>query len=697
MARKRAAERDIRIPIPAEPNRRIDCMADPILALRTYFGSAFFQPFTEDREAMLQGIIDAAQYGGDSAIAGPRGEGKTRLAIYGALYLILRGLSPFPMVIGKSQTKAQNELKTIKERLQQSELFIADFPEVGVPFKAVGGWSSRARMQTVGGIHTNIEIGADHLIFPTITLEQLPSNWPSNIVPASQGQIMSCMGIDGPIRGTNYRDRRPTMAILDDIEDKKSSDSDALIEQNEEKIEKDIGGLGGSGRRVSRIMLCTIQNRKCIAYKYTDAKLHPSWKGRRYRKMVKTPDRMDMVQEYLEKRIERASDDPDAREAFRFWRDNKEAIEKGCHVSNPYSYDSRIHADGEPLELSAIQAYYNNVADRGADAVATEDDNDPPEKAGPQGNGLTWEIVSNRISGLDRRQIPANASCITAAIDLGKYSCHWVIIAWWKGAGGCVIDYGVAEVSGTDTSMDNEASEPMIYRTLLNFRDELLNKRFVDAAGADRRVDSVFVDSGTFTDAAYEFVRQVNGAPFFASKGIGNYRGKTTRTDKIVPGNHLHAAYQDSQRIWLYELDTSYWKQWVHERFLTPTFDEQNFLRRGGLSLFSAPNGKKHLSFAKHIVAEELVQEFKEGKGTKTYWNPVSDNNHWLDATYMAAAAAGANGIYLLSGTAATPDGPQLEAKSVDKSKPKKTSKPASQQHGRFKTRPGGWIGGLRR
>lgn len=692
MARKRAAERDLRIPLPEDASRRNECLSDPVLFLQTYFGAAFFQPFTEDRRAMLQGIINAAMYGGDSAIAGPRGEGKTRLAIYGGLYLMVSGLSPFPMVIGKSQKKSENELKTIKERLQQSELFIADFPEIGVPFKAVGGWSSRARMQTVAGENTNMELAADHIIFPTIRRDQLPSDWPDDVEPVSCGQMLASMGVDGPIRGTNYRDKRPTLALIDDIEDKEAAKSETIIARNEEIIEHDIGGLGGSGRRVSRIMLCTIQNRKCIAYKYTDPKQKPSWNGRRYRKMVKPPDRMDMVETYLQKRIERKEDDPDAREAFRYWRDNQRSIESGCVVSNVYSYDKRIHADGEPLELSAIQAYYNNVADRGADAVATEDDNDPPESVGPQGMGLTAEMVASRVSGLDKMQLPANATALTAAIDLGKYRCHWVVAAWWKGAGGCIVDYGVAEVTGTDTSLDHQASEPMIYKALLQWRDELLQKEYVDAAGQRRTVDSVFVDSGTFTNAAYEFVRQV-GPPFYAAKGVGKYKQKTQSTEKVRAGDNMHAARLDASNLWLFELNTDYWKQWVHERFMTPTFDESNMLRRGSLSLFVPPGKQRHSSYAQHVVSEELVTEFKEGKGAKTFWTVHNPNNHWLDATYYAAAAGRYCGISLLSESEA-----KVEPRHVDAGKPK-PSQPRRVQHGasRFRTRPGGWVKGLRK
>jgi hypothetical protein len=698
-AKQRASERDLVIRIPAEPSRRRDTTADGELFLTTYFPDVFFEPFTTDRRDMHESIVRASRYGGDQAIAGTRGEGKTKLAIYTALFLTITGLAQFPIVIGKNQRKSEAELRTVREKLQQSPLLLADFPELCQPFEAVGGWSSRARMQTVKGEYTNLKIAADHIIFPTLSRDQLPDDWPDDLKPVSHGQILASVGIDGGIRGTNYRDVRPDIAIIDDIEDRQAADSDALIEKNEEIIEQDIGGLASSAERVARVFLCTIQNRKCVAFKFTDPKQKPSWKGKRYRKMIKPPDRMDLVQEYLRLRIEREEDDPDARVAFRYWRDNQAEIERDCEISNPNSYSKKPHEDGEPLELSAVQSYYNKVADLGEKAVATEIDNDPPEEVGPQGSGLTWQIVAGRLSGLDRGQLPANAECITAAIDLGKYLCHWVVIAWWKGAGGCIIDYGRAEVAGTDRAMDNEASEPMIYRALLQWRDEILAKQYVDAAGSPRKVDAAFVDSGTFTDAAYQFVRDVHGAPFYCSKGIGKYRDKTTQTDKIKPGNHFHAAYQEAQHLWLYEMDTDYWKQFIHERFLTPTFDEQNFLRRGALSLFVQPNDRKHTSFAQHIAAEELVSEFKEGKGVKTSWNKISENNHWLDATYMAAAAASARGIYLLSPTAEHPNGPAVSprAKAEHEQKKTPTGKPAGQRHGAPKRRPGGWVQSLRK
>jgi phage terminase large subunit GpA-like protein len=226
----------------------------------------------------------------------------------------------------------------------------------------------------------------------------------------------------------------------------------------------------------------------------------------------------------------------------------------------------------------------------------------------------------------------------------------------------------------------------MIYQALLSLRDELLQKEFIDTTGTRRAIDFCLVDSGAFTNAAYSFCREVGGI-FHPSKGQDPYHRKAKSSSVTIAGANLHAQKLPSSNVWLYELDTSYWKQFIHERFLTPTFDEGNMLRRGSLSLFDMAGGS-HNSFAHHVVAEELVTEFKEGKGTKTYWRVNNDNNHWLDATYLAAAASEVCGVKLVSASET-----EIEPRRVDLDKPKPSQpRPNPNQHGRFKRRPGGWI-----
>jgi phage terminase large subunit GpA-like protein len=403
--------------------------------------------------------------------------------------------------------------------------------------------------------------------------------------------------------------------------------------------------------------------------------------------MIKPPSRTDLVDQFIDMWKNRKDNDIDAREAYRFWKLNQNEIEHDCQISNPYSYSKKVHSDGEPMELSAIHSYYVRVAKYGPKAVATEIDNDPPEDASAKGIGLTVQVVSSRLNGLAKRQLPANTVTLTAAIDLGKYYCHWAVVAWWQGAGGCVVDYGAKQVLGTDNTQDHYAAEPHIFDALLDWREQILQTNYTDASGIVRKVDLCFVDSGAFTNCAYKFCIDV-GRPFFPSKGIANYKKKKADTNRLFVGDNLHCEYLPAHKVALYELDTDYWKQFIHERFMTSTFDENNMLRRGALSLYHTE--KKHTMYAEHICAEEYVSEFVEGKGSKQYWNKRRDDNHWLDATYMAAAAAEVYGVKLLSSSEA-----EIVARQTNPAAEKQSQVRRPQQHGqanRFRTRPGGWI-----
>lgn len=357
--------------------------------------------------------------------------------------------------------------------------------------------------------------------------------------------------------------------------------------------------------------------------------------------MIKRPERMDLVDEYISLRKSRGDDDPDARVAYRFWRDNRDEIERGCDISNPYSYSKKQHEDGEPIELSAIQAYFNRVADMGEKAVATEIDNDPPDESGIETIGLTASKVASRISGHLQGEIPVDTEYVTVGLDIGKYFSHWVKCAWIGNAIGHVIDYGVMETPSMSTATDSKAVMAALVPALLQWRTDI---------DPDGKLDFSLIDSGDYTDAVYEFIRQAGGNPFAASKGwdAGRFRiGKEAPDRK--PFFEAYAHRLPAEKIWIYNVNTEYWKQWTQERFLTATFDENERFNDGSLSLFAAPGDrKKHTSYSHHIVAEERRDIFVAGKGLTRKWIVLSKNNHYLDATALACAAAGCLGVRII-------------------------------------------------
>ncbi len=626
---------------------------------------------------MIETIETRARKGGRQAVAAPRGRGKSQVVKGMLAYLACKGLARFTLSVAATSDLAKLIYADFKKKFATNPLLLEDFPEICFPIKSLEGAPQRAARQHIDGKLTGIVWTDDYIRFADVTC--------SNAICKTYGGFkMSYYGLDSAFRGVNIDSDRPDFILVDDPETRESAKSFSQIEDRENILDKDISGLVGQEDTLAIVVLTTVQNRISLSYKLTDPKLKPAWNGKRFGMVTAWPKNHHLWDRYIELRKSCQIDgDENGTKAVEFYLENRKDMDEGVQMLSDHFVRIRLD-NGTDLVHSAIQQAYNKIADTNRKAYETEYQNDPPEEAGPQGSGLTADLVASRISGLSKRQLPANTVALTAAIDLGKYLCHWVVVAWWQGAGGVVVDYGRAEVAGTDKSINNEASEPMIYKALLNWRDELLQKRYVDATGTRRSVDFCMVDSGTFTNAAYEFTRQVRGV-FHPSKGLNPYYPKKQSTSTVLAGANLHAQKFGSQNLWLYELDTNHWKQWTHERFMTPTFDEHNMLRRGALSLYQAD--EKHISFSQHIASEELISEFVEGKGLKTKWSQRNENNHWLDALYMAAAASEVCGVKLIA-----PSEAEVAPRHVDKNAPK--AKPQAVQHGnnRFRKRPGGWI-----
>ncbi|MGB7733532.1 MAG: hypothetical protein WBL72_07515, partial [Thermoguttaceae bacterium] len=139
------------------------------------------------------------------------------------------------------------------------------------------------------------------------------------------------------------------------------------------RIDRAIAGLAPKGRRMSRVMLTTIQNRTCASAQFTDAKLKPSWKGKRFACLHQKPERMDLWDEYVSLRQQAMSEgDEFGRTAHQFYLEHRGAMDAGAQVANPFSFDGRTLPDGSQLQVSAVQRYFDFVADNGEHAALVE-------------------------------------------------------------------------------------------------------------------------------------------------------------------------------------------------------------------------------------------------------------------------------------------------------------------------------------
>jgi hypothetical protein len=657
----------VTIPPIADPDRRARNLADPELFLRTYGQRIFYNPFASHHLAMIDAIYQRAVSGGDKAIAAPRGDGKTQIATWMIVYILLAELVSFPVIVAATRKHAQKIFKQIKHTFAWNELLAADFPEISAPVQGLDGAPQRAAKQHVDGQKTGIVWTQDEIGFPSVAPRGGTVNY--------AGRYLTYFGLDSAVRGVHFMGVRPDFCLIDDPETRDVAFSDDQNRKVEEMIDGDIAGLAGPDSTVSRVVLTTIQNRHSYSFRVTDRSKKPTFAGDRYGLLEQWPTNRDLWEEYISFRQQgQAKGDKDGAEAVEFYLNHREAMDEGAIITNPDRFNQRLDADGKTVEVSALQSFFNKVADWGLPRVLAELQNDPEETESEETLGLTAGVVASRISGLQQGQLPPgiNDVRITAGLDVGKYWSHWVKVAWHGNAIGHIIDYGIMETPGMAAQVQAHAVQVALLKSLHHWRPGIMSSN---------PPEFCLIDSGDYTDAVYEFCRSV-GKVFHPSKGwdAGRFRSQGTDT---VTRRHFWEAYANllkNDRIWLYNVNTEFWKQWLQERFAVPTFDNNHQYNDGALSLYASQDTKKHLTFSHHVVAEERQERFVSGKGVIRKWVQTSKNNHYLDALALACAAAGVMGTRLI---------PPKSLQEVPK--PKKPRRPKAAPN-RYRTRPGGWA-----
>ena len=654
MRKKSAVDRDISIP--KVRDRALRNSRDIYKSLQRAFPERFYNPFTDDQREMVEAMMHAAKHGGDQAIAATRGDGKTTLAECVITLLICWGLLRFPAVFAATGRDAEQILSNIKGEFEGNDRLHAAWPEVCEPVRMLEGAPQRAGGQTVDGVRTRMQWSGDGVRFPT--------------VPGSKasGALLKTRGLDGAIRGVREGSLRPDFALIDDPDTEESAKSPSQQQSREAAIERAIGGLGGPGRKFGRLMLCTLINDTCIAARFTDPKVKPSWRGKRFKFLKAMPEREDLWGEFVRLRQEGfdPNSDVEIEAAHRFYLANRSKMDAGADVSNEY----RFNADAFPPESSALEHFYNQVADKGWPVVKAELQNEPESEEVESKPGLTPALVAKRLSGSLRNMIPSGHLCITAAIDTGqRKGCHYEVVAWYPGGRGIIIDYGVQDVHNVEALGPQMA----VKNALHAWREERLNAPYVLETGEPAKIDLCLVDSGDgqLESAVYQFVREV-GAPFRASKGFGSrhdlspFRSVPKASADRKPGEHWYQSRQlitGGGSLWLVGVDADHWKEWAHDRFLTQPRDENGTLRPGSMTLFGN-DAREHQTFAHHICAEQQEQEFVRDKGMVRKWVVRNRNNDWLDCTAYACAAAAILGVRLSGPTLRmTPAAPRPRAR----------------------------------
>jgi len=252
---------------------------------------------------------------------------------------------------------------------------------------------------------------------------------------------------------------------------------------------------------------------------------------------------------------------------------------------------------------------------------------------------LDYQTISSRYIGMPPKGIvPADALHLVAAIDLGKYLCHWTVAAFGEGAAPHFVEYGRVEVASDDVGV-----ERALAIALREWKDEI-SAGWEDDDGDTHFLEMTLVDAGWQPEVAYDFCLDAGGR-FLPAKGFGASQGmaKHYTSPRSVGQNILRKGREYDIRklkreagkrlVKLVHINVDHWKSWLHSRFSTP-LDQP-----GAATVYKVANNREHLSFAKHLTSERLTQDRDARNRMVERWEQVNKKNHWLDAGQMACVA----------------------------------------------------------
>jgi hypothetical protein len=627
-----------------------ECLAKAEASFRffceTYFAEIFYLPWSEDHLRVITKIEKAVRTGGLSAIAMPRGSGKTVLCQCAVVWAALIGASPFICLIAASADKAQALLDNIKIWLETNPLLDRDFWRVTRPVRALERITNRQKGQKYKGEPTRIEWNSDRIVLPTIAGSK------------ASGVVISCSGLKGSdIRGQNYARAdgqvvRPQLVLVDDPQTTESAWSPSQSKRREAILAGDVLGMAGPSKKIAGLMACTVIRPGDMADSILDRDKHPEWQGERTKMVYSFPTNEKLWAKYAELRGDSFRNDGDGHEATEFYRANREAMDKGAVVAWPQRHN--------PDELSAIQ-HAMNLRFRDEEAFFAEWQNEPViESIGDE--MLTADQIAGKLNGYRPGEIPLGCNHLTMFVDVQQKALFWMLCAWEEHFTGYIVDYGtwpdqkrpyfsLRDLRATiQKSVKASGLEGQLYAALDKFSSERLGRAYRREDGAEMRIDRCMIDAnwGQSTDVVYQFCRQSSYAGILLPSH-GKYVGassipfaeyKRKKGDRV--GMHWRMPNTIGKRqVRHVVIDTNYWKSFVHSRLAVAMGDP------GCMSL-SGHDEKAHRLLSEHLTAEYRVRT-TAGERVVDEWKlrTTRPDNHWFDCLVGCAVGASIEGAEL--------------------------------------------------
>ncbi|MBR2003338.1 MAG: phage terminase large subunit family protein [Thermoguttaceae bacterium] len=614
--------------------RRAACKYDLARFLKTYAAKKFKKSFCKSHLTYIRALEKAVLEGGKIVIAAPRGVGKSSVSKGAIPWTIAYGHKRSVLVVCATKEEARDFVDEVK-RILTNPRFVEDFPEIGVPIAKLNGSNLLARGQVYDGKRTEIVWAADKIKLPSI---------PGSVASAA---VVQSRGIAGAIRGRadsgeETESIRPDFVLGDDLQKSEDARNPDRVRKLLKKWGADVEGLVADGETGSFVVVGTVVWPNDFMATLLDPNQYATYEKIRCQMVEKFPDNMDLwLKDYAKLRRE----SPEKARAF--YRERRAEMDAGAVVDWPENYD-RKHED------SRLQRAMNFLIDD-PESFYSERQNDPQDERSER-DYVKPETTRSRVNGYERYQVPAEADCLTAFVDVHDDILYYAVCAFTQSRVGYVVDYGSfpeqREEYFTKANPGNETladcfpdadKEGRIQSGLVALLTQIVGESYLSRLGYACNVSRILIDSGykraqvenAIIAAGLTNANPSKGKEYSAATTpIAEYRAKPGE----VIGWRWLASPTRGRQFKTIVLDVNYWK--------TDLFDS---LRAepgsaGALS-FWGTRPERHQMIAEHVAAEYGTLDERNGRKVYTYQRFPTRDNHLLDCLVGCLAAAAIEGI----------------------------------------------------
>jgi len=222
--------------------------------------------------------------------------------------------------------------------------FAQDYPEVCAPFQLCDG--SIRRRQLYKGVSTELSKNRSQIVFARLrdgNGDELPTS----------GSIISVRGISSGMRGMKKGTLRPSLVLLDDLQDSETAENHETVEKLLNIIKKDVMCLGGK----QRLSILQTATPICPDDLVERIKADQNWKTTTFPGIIKWPVAEGLWKEYFKIYDRESATGADHSESLDFYRERQSEMDEGAEVFNPGRFsksDGHVSALQKMLELQHV-------------------------------------------------------------------------------------------------------------------------------------------------------------------------------------------------------------------------------------------------------------------------------------------------------------------------------------------------------